>query len=705
MIKFIKLFLLLSTSVLLLGCVDKPVVDDVPETTPKTSALIFPPIYDDYLNRNVQDDIFYFVMPDRFNNGNPANDNGSSSVEISRGGFIADSPFGFHGGDIQGLEQKLDYLKNLGVSAIWMTPILRNKAIQAGGYAHHGYWIIDFTQIDPHFGSNDDLKSLINAAHRKGIKVFFDIITNHTADVIKYEECHDPEGNFQNENTCPYKTKQQVANNNKYTPFLPVGTKNLKVPNWLNDPKFYNNQGDSFWQGESAVNGDFVGLDDLNTRLPEVISGMTEIYQNLITEFKPDGFRIDTVKHVDMIFWSQFSPTIVEHAKSQGIPNFHIFGEVYSGDPRVLSSYTTLGKMPSVLDFGFQSAAADVFYRGKSSSVIAQLFENDDYYSDQDSHANLLMNFLGNHDMGRAGFFIEDAGLAQSDSEKLKRSILSHAFMYLSRGVPVIYYGDEQGFTGDGGDIASREDMFPSQVDEYNDNNLIGTHSTTAENNFDQTHPIYIALRELAQLRMQHKALRRGTTFNRYFNSSSNAFAISRVDKSAPFEYLLAFNPSPETQTFTIGATADDYQWLAGDKKLRVHDGMITISLPPLSYSVHKAKTAMRQSQSSTILFSGFERQSGRIRFDYSLADASSLIIPLFEIRTEIKNQKGQYYLVATDSAPPYSAVVTEELIDLYSPPSIRVTLEDPQGNTKTTEFVLPTDQQAVQNEKNISYP
>lgn len=241
--------LTLLSSLLFTGC----------QTTSSSSA-VEPTVFDSHV-RDVRDDVFYFVLPDRFNNANPDNDNGSDTLEISNGGLDITSKWAFHGGDMQGIEAKLDYLQNLGVTAIWMTPILRNQATQLTGFAHHGYWILDFTQIDPHFGSNDDLRSLIAAAHARGMKIFFDIITNHTADIIRFEECHNPDGTFKDGlNGCEYKSTEQLAAGDTYTTFIPEGLENVKTPAWLNDPKYYHNQGDSFWQGESALNGDFVGL-------------------------------------------------------------------------------------------------------------------------------------------------------------------------------------------------------------------------------------------------------------------------------------------------------------------------------------------------------------------------------------------------------------------------------------------------------------
>ena len=543
---------------------------------------------DNYLQRDVRDDIFYFVLPDRFNNGDPQNDNGSNEHAISAGGLNLTTTSGFHGGDITGIEQKLDYLEALGVTAIWMTPLLRNQAIQSDGVAHHGYWIVDFSEIDPHFGGNASLKKLIDAAHKKGIKVFFDIITNHTADIIRYDECHMPNGQFKAGLThCEYKA---LNNPKPYSPFIPEHLKNVKYPQWLNNVDYYHNQGDSTFSGESSLNGDFNGLDDLKTEHPQVVSGMVDIYQNLIKEFKPDGFRIDTVRHVNLEFWQTFTPAIIDYAKAQGIPNFHVFGEVYDSNPKNLSVFTTEGKIPSVLDFAFQKIAADVFFKGQNPSAISELFAQDSLYQDEDSQADLLMTFLGNHDMGRPGLFINQTFDHESDELKLKRSQLAHAFMFLSRGIPVIYYGDEQGFTGDGHDIDAREDMFASNVASYNDNNLIGTTQTTADNNFNQQHPLFKTIAQLSKLRKNHEGLRRGEYNDLFFAKNTGMFAFSRTVKGAEQAYIIVFNSEKTPQTIEFNSPYKHFSPLVAAEQLEQQNGKLTVTLKGLSYSVYIAK-------------------------------------------------------------------------------------------------------------------
>lgn len=511
----------------------------------------------DYLNRSIQEEVFYFVLPDRFYNGDSSNDNGSKTIEISQGGFDKTRLSSYHGGDVPGLMQKLDYLQGMGITSIWLTPILRNQAKQGEDTGYHGYWVLDFTEIDPHLGSNDDLKAFIDAAHARGMKVFFDIITNHTADVIKLAECHGMDGSGWSSSAkpCPYKSLAQVASGEAYTTVIPKGSEFVKSPAWLNDPRYYHNQGDSTFEGENSLYGDFFGLDDIDTNNPIVVKGMIEIFSDIVSKFKPDGFRVDTVKHVNMEFWQEFSPAVIEHAKSIGIPNFTMFGEVYSGDADVLSSYTTTGKLPSVLDFGFQGAVYDSIVANQGTMPLKRLFDNDHKYKDEDSDANQLLNFIGNHDMGRIGFFLNDKEKAYgySEDEKLKRSRLGHALMFFARGVPVIYYGDEQGFVGDGGDHGARQDMMPSKVASYNDDNLMGTDKTTADDNFDTSHVLYRDFKRFADIYQQHKGLRYGQHETFHAQEKPGIYGFTRKLEGDE-HFAVLFNTSTESQTLDLPA-------------------------------------------------------------------------------------------------------------------------------------------------------
>ncbi len=476
---------------------------DLPETSPEQNAALA----GQSLRKDLTREQFYFVMADRFANGDPSNDAGKLTGDRLTTGLDPTAKGFYHGGDLKGITDKLDYLKGLGVTSIWMTPSFKNKPVQGTGdnvsAGYHGYWITDFTQIDPHLGTNEELKTLIDEAHGKGLKVFFDIITNHTADVISTKSNYitkkdrpytDAAGNafddipFATGDTFPTLDPQTSF---PYVPVLAPGDEDVKEPGWLNNPTYYHNRGNANFDGtEGDVYGDFVGLDDLFTEQPKVRDGLIDIYKSW-AEFGIDGFRIDTVKHVNIGFWQKFSPEVLKAAKEAGKDKFFMFGEVYDANPKNTSRFTTEGKLQATLDFGFQ-AQATAFGQGKPTVGLRDLFANDDYYTDADSNVYSAPTFLGNHDMGRIGNFLTSA--SSGPAELQQRDELAHSLMYVTRGQPVVYYGDEQGFVGDldsPGDQNARQDMFPSRVATYNDDPLIGTDKTTADDNFDTSHPLY----------------------------------------------------------------------------------------------------------------------------------------------------------------------------------------------------------------------
>jgi len=556
-----------------------------------------------YQQRDFQEEVFYFVLPDRFYNGDLANDQGAAANDkkraVSRGGFDKSHKGMYHGGDLTGLTEKLAYLDNMGVSAIWLTPVLRNRAMQAGTSGYHGYWILDFTEIDPHLGSNAELKNFIDQAHKRNIKVFFDIITNHTADVIKYKECHGEDGlgwivDLNKGNDCPFISMAQLAQGKQYSPLIPKGDEALKFPQWLNDKDVYHNQGDSFWRGESSVRGDFAGLDDLYTQKASVVNGMIDIYTDIIDEFKPDGFRIDTVKHVNIEFWQQFSPALMSHAKTQGIDNFFMFGEVYSFEPELLSRFTTEAKIPSVLDFAFQGAMTKALVEQQGTEVLAQLFAKDHFYQTEhrtigNTNANQLVNFTGNHDMGRFAYALKKSPHNYSEQAQIQRNLLAHAMMFFSRGVPVIYYGDEQGFVGDGGDQASRQDMMPSHVSSYNDDDLLATAATTAEDNFDVNHLFYRNFAKYSELYQQYPALRFGQQSTLYAQDKPGIFAIKRShtmtvnDQEQTQELLIVFNTADHWEELDLLDSFKNYKavYISADSQKEAQ-------IAPLSFTIYQ---------------------------------------------------------------------------------------------------------------------
>ncbi|MEU9412090.1 pullulanase-type alpha-1,6-glucosidase [Streptomyces sp. NPDC048281] len=552
---------------------------------------------------------FYFVMPDRFANGDTGNDKGGlTGSRLSTGYDPTDKGF-YQGGDLKGLTNRLDYIKGLGTTAIWMAPIFKNKPVQGTGSnasaGYHGYWITDFTQVDPHFGTNKDLATLISKAHAKGMKVFFDVITNHTADVVDYEE---KSYDYLSKGAFPYLAKDgqpfddaDYADGKKKFPAVstasfprtPTVTSRSKVPSWLNDPTMYHNRGDSTFAGESATYGDFSGLDDLWTERPEVVSGMEKIYERWVKDYAIDGFRIDTVKNVDMEFWTQWATALDKYAAQHGRKNFFMFGETYSADTSVTSPYVTQGRLDATLDFPFQDAARSYASQGGSAQKLASVFGDDYKYTTDKANAYEQVTFLGNHDMGRIGYFLEQDNPKATDAELLAKDRLANEVMFLSRGNPVVYYGDEQGFTGSGGDKDARQTMFASKVADYLDDDEIGTDRTAASDSYDTSAPLYQRISALGKLRKDNPALADGVQTERYAADGAGIYAFTRTDAKTGQEYVVAFNnaDTAKTATFATGSAGMRYRAVYGTDGTVTSgtDNGVTVTVPAESAGVYKA--------------------------------------------------------------------------------------------------------------------
>ncbi len=576
----------------------------------------------DFRSRPPEDEVIYFLLPDRFENGDPRNDRGGIAGDRLRSGFDPTHKGFFHGGDIKGLTQRLDYIQELGATAIWLAPVFKNKAVQGprgqetAGY--HGYWVTDFTRVDPHFGTNADFKALVDAAHARGMKVYMDIIANHTADVIQFAECVGRNachyrsiadypyqrrggtggrainpGFTGHEDGSPANFARLTDPNYAYTVQVPPAERSIKVPAWLNDPNFYHNRGDSLFRGESNTHGDFVGLDDLMTEHPRVVDGMIEIFGSWIDRFGIDGFRIDTARHVNPEFWTRFSPAMMERARARGIPNFHIFGEVADDDfqPGRLAQHTRRDKLPSVLDFAFKQGALRLIAGSEPTEIWRNFISQDVLYEGGSAAAHQLPTFTGNHDQGRFAFFARSTFKNAPDEEILSRVGLAHVLMFTTRGVPTIYYGDEQGFAGDGGDQDARESMFPSRTATYNDNRLVGSTASTTASNFDRSHPLYRLIGELSRVRRATPALRRGSTVIRGTEDTPGLLAFSRLHEGKEVLVALNTSASPITRNVVVGSGWSGFEALAGSCPQQVSaPGSVRVTLAPFGYAVCNAR-------------------------------------------------------------------------------------------------------------------
>jgi glycosidase len=469
-------------------------------------------------------------MTDRFENGDSSNDFGGLVQGDSASGYAPADIGGWHGGDFKGITRRLDYIKSMGFTSIWITPPVKQKFVQGDSAAYHGYWGLDFTTVDPHLGSEEDLHTLIKEAHALNIKVIFDVVTNHTADVIYLE-------------------------NGK--PAVTVSEANSKKPDWLNKLSNYNNLGNSPAVENAIEVSDFFGLDDLNTKKPEVIEGWIKLWSDWITEFKFDGMRIDTFKHVDAAFWKQFIPKIHSVAKQSGIDEFIIFGEVADPDALTLASYVVDKQTPGILDFAFQKKIIPYAQYGLDVEQLAELFNQDDYYTTPYSNAGSLVTFLGNHDMGRIGRFLSN-GYSESESNKvLDRSKLAQALLFYLRGTPVVYYGDERGMVGSGGDKKSRQSMFATQVEEWKSEARIGSQAVGDGSSFEGSHPLQEQITQIQEIIAAHPGLRAGS--QEVLIASGGLFIVNRTLASK--NYLVGFNGRDADQSIDLNSLGIKQGW------------------------------------------------------------------------------------------------------------------------------------------------
>ena len=462
----------------------------------------------------------YHVITDRFFDGDSSNNNAEGNYNPSSSSGTA-----VHGGDFAGIEQKLDYLKTLGVTAIWISPVVRN----ANG-EFHGYAARDFYSVAPHWGSLANLQQMIQAAHARGILVINDIIVNHGGDLI-----HSTDSGWASFRAPPNGYNLRYRNASRQ--FAPPFNTNAINPTLAH---IFHNHGaiPNYDNPEPVELGELSGLDDFRTETDYVRTNMAAIY-NYWTSQGFDGFRVDTVKHVEMGFWQAWSPLVHAHAAANGKPNFFMFGEVFDGSDSKCGSYTgTQGggayKLDSVLDYPLYFRINSVF--ASASGNTKQLEDRYDaipgnYHADAQMR---LVTFLDNHDNAR---FMSVGGATPA------RLNVALTFLYTSRGVPCLYYGTEQAFNGTT-DPNDREDMFDGQFEQ----------GPSLGDNFNMTHPQFLQVAMLNNFRRLYPALQIGAHVNKWYDSDSpGLFAYAR--RLGTQEVFVVFNTAGSTQTLTNRST------------------------------------------------------------------------------------------------------------------------------------------------------
>jgi glycosidase len=612
----------------------------------------------------------YFVMTDRYANGDPANDRGGRTGARGVTGFDPADTGWFHGGDFRGLTggcttgTGLARIKALGFTAVWVTPPFGQKTVQGSSAAYHGYWIRDFASVDTHLGTNADFADFVVCAHRLGLKVYLDVVVNHTADVVlpsgsgystaPYRDCHgrafDP-ARYAGGKTFPC----LKVDNFPRVPVVLAEERNAKKPAWLNDVRHYHNRGDIDFSSCSETcfeQGDFFGLDDLFTEQPTVVNGLAQVYGDWIRRTKVDGFRIDTARHVDRAFFRIWTPKILAAARAAGVPDFELFGEVFNSDAIELSTFVRDRRLPNVLDFPFQDAASRYAAGDASAKGIVARLDDDDYFQGASGVAHTPPTFLGNHDMGRAARMIKDRSGGKSGAELLRRVQLGYSLMYLLRGAPVVYYGDEVGIVGSGGDKEARQDLFPTQVAGWRTEERVGSGPIGTRSSLEvPAHPIADQLKALAALRAAHPALSTGASIVRL--AAGGVLAVSRVDAAARREYVAAFNSGTTTARVVVPTSTPSATWtglLGVDSNTNAAGGLV-LSIPPTGALLLRANADLPVARpAAPKLKVGADDLTELVR----VATTSSA--KTVSVAFAVRRATGGWRRLAADDSPPYRA-------------------------------------------------
>jgi glycosidase len=479
---------------------DRIILTQNPNYTPDLSA-------DFWRDQNI-----YQVVTDRFFNGVPSNDSLSPNFNPSNGGQA-------HGGDFNGLEQKLDYIKALGATAVWISPVLLN-----GNGDYHGYAATDFYKTDPRMGSLSELQSFVRAAHRRGILVVNDVVVNHGGNLVDSTQ-----SGFPNFLAPPAGYTLRHNSSKRYA--APFDNAALGV---TLETLFHNNGGTQNWGDATQVElGELASLDDFRTESTYVRDHMAGIFSYWINTVGFDAFRVDTVKHVEMDFWDNWSPRIRSAAAAADKPNFFQFGEVYDGSDAKCGSYTgekstANYKMESVLDYPLYYQVNSVFATATGNTKQIEDRYNNITTANYDSSALMsLVTFLDNHDQPR---FLNAGG-------GTSRLNVALAFLYTARGIPCLYYGTEQDFDG-GADPGNREDMFDGQFEA----------GPSLGDNFNMTSPRFKLVAKLNNLRRLYPSLRTGAHANLWNNPSGpGLFAYARRLDTEEVYVVLNTATSPQT--------------------------------------------------------------------------------------------------------------------------------------------------------------
>jgi glycosidase len=542
-----------------------------------------------------QDEILYFLLPDRFSDDpevaaqRPAFDRANPAAHraTDKAGWMAAGK-GWCGGTLRGAASRLPYLKKLGVTALWIAPVFKNR-IELDTY--HGYSIQDFLEIDPRFGTRQDLRDLVDAAHDLGLRVLFDIVYNHTGNNWYYNNAGTPVSSqpFRRTEKYAFHSWRSAAG----SPAAAIQSRDDGVwPGELQDPDSYTRLGRIVdWEPPAGSDpkaddqefrlGDFLDQKDLDLSQDSVLSTLIKVYQYWIALTDCDGFRIDTVKHLPLEASRNFCGAIREYCETIGKENFILLGEVAGGGELPRAYLEIFGaNLDAVLDIGDAATRIELLAKGFAppQAYFAQYTGTDDL----GSHRRLgryHISVLDDHDMVNKGGFKQRFAAGGPFPAKEAQAALAVGIQLTTLGIPCIYYGTEQAFNGS---QASHEEAIEPRLPDgtlsHNDRYVreamfggpFGAFETAGCHFFDESHPTYLRIAGIARTRQREDgiglALRRGRQYLREIDTNAGGWHAAGAGELAGWsrilfqtEVVVVVNPHgglPQTAHIEVGILA-----------------------------------------------------------------------------------------------------------------------------------------------------
>lgn len=517
-----------------------------------------------------RDEWIYFLMVDRFNN---------SAAPPRHQPFDDPNFFAFQGGNFAGIQDRLAYIKGLGAGAIWLSPVLENVPLEEGTY--HGYGIRHFLRADPRFAqdpahADDELRSLVDAAHQLGLHVILDIVLNHTGNVFAYvcdpaeQSCQSSGGAEAGFRPSPRAVEWRDASGNARPDWPDIATISnppanaLVWPRELQNNSFYRRQGLP-GSGDDTI-GDFASLKQLRTDLVQLQQFLIRAYQYVIARFDIDGFRIDTLRYLKGAFPLLFGNSVREFALSAGKKNFFTFGEVFVGNAeeeiarfigRTTAGDTDMVGVDAALDYPLFFNLKPVVKGFAAPSDLVAMYQSRKrieagVLSSHGDATRFFVTFLDNHDVKERIRFVQPGNERQFDDQVT----LGLGCLYSLPGIPCLYYGTEQGLHGSGSDAAVREALWGGP-------------------GFPPDSFYYKQISRLASVRASEPALRYGRFYFRPISGDGQHFGVSTFPQGIlafsrilmDLEVIVAANCSPsDARTFdvivniTLNQPADPYR-------------------------------------------------------------------------------------------------------------------------------------------------